>query len=106
MSELSVTGIGVSIGAPPRNAQSQTKVEVPRPVVPATSERPDVPARDAPAASNIRLSIVHDEATDRYVFKSVDTDTGEVIRQYPTEPMLRQIARVREITGLTVDSAA
>lgn len=106
MSELSVTGIGVSIGAFPRNAQSQAKAEAPRPTVPATSDRTDVAARDASVASNTRLSIMLDEATNRYVFKSVDVDTGEVIQQYPTEQMLRQIARVREITGLTVDSAA
>lgn len=55
---------------------------------------------------NSRLSIERDESSNRYVFKSINRDTGEVIRQYPTEQMLSQIARVRQIAGLTVDTGA
>lgn len=110
MSVAVVPSIGVNTGAPPRSARLQTQAsESPAPAVPAPAEpivQSSAPSLAAITPPNTRLSIVHDETTNRYVFKSVDPDTGEVIRQYPTEQMLRQIARIREITGLTVDSAA
>lgn len=55
---------------------------------------------------NSRLAIERDEATSRYVFKSVDQATGEVIQQYPTESMLAQISSVRRIIGLAVNAGA
>lgn len=53
--------------------------------------------------NNTRLRIEHDKTTDRYVFMSIDKTSGEVMRQYPTEAMLAQIARVRQLTGLAID---
>jgi len=37
---------------------------------------------------NRNLEFTVDESTDKQVVKLVDTDTGELIRQYPTEEML------------------
>lgn len=52
------------------------------------------------------VAIAHDKATDRYVFLQVDESTGDVVKQYPTKAMLGQIARVRQITGLAVDTGS
>jgi len=52
------------------------------------------------------VSIAHDKAADRYVFLQVDETTGEVVKQYPTKEMLGQIARVRQIIGLAVDTGS
>lgn len=105
MSAAALSGIGASTGTPPRPVRSQLPVSAP--------DAPDAIVEQTPAKilaaltpPSTRLSIVHDEATGRYVFKSIDEKTGEVVRQYPTEDMLSQIARVREITGLTVDTGA
>lgn len=38
--------------------------------------------------SNRNLEFTVDESTNKQVFKLVDTDTGDLIRQYPTEEML------------------
>lgn len=112
MSVQALQGIGVSTGGTPRVARGQYPEEAPK-----TSAIIE-PAEVAPAArtpdkilaaltpKNTRLSIERDEATDHYVFRSVDENTGEVIRQYPTDEMLNQIARIRQITGLTVDTGA
>ncbi|MEQ1887875.1 MAG: flagellar protein FlaG [Alphaproteobacteria bacterium] len=109
MSDLSVTSIGVSAGASPLRASSQTKVEAANTfntdTLPSTEPQP-AKAQTSHAQQTTHLSIVHDEATNRYVFKSIDPDTGEVIRQYPTEQMLSLIASVRRTSGLTVDKNA
>ena len=109
MSDLSVTSIGVRAGASPLRARSQTKVEAPQAPdteTPPSNEPQPAKARTSLAQQTTHLSIVHDEATNRYVFKSIDPDTGEVIRQYPTEQMLALIASVRRTSGLTVDKNA
>ncbi len=106
MGNLSVTGIKISTGAAPLSAQSRTKVEASDLSVPAITRQTGQRSAQEIAAltpENTRLSIVRDETTGRYVFKSVDQNTGEVIQQYPTEQMLTQIARLRQIVGLTVD---
>lgn len=114
MSVAVVPSIGVNTVAPPRPARFQTQAsESPAPAVPAPADPPaqpivqsSVPSLAVITPPNTRLSIERDEATDRYVFRSVDENTGEVIRQYPTDEMLTQIARVRQIVGLTVDTGA
>lgn len=50
-----------------------------------------------------RLVIEHDQAANRFVYKSVDRETGEVLRQWPPEEVMRKLAYLREISGLTVD---
>ena len=112
MGGLSVTITGTGAKEVPRSSKAQTRAEPP--VAPASASETAPTADDAasPRADfviqlpNTRLSIELDKATNRYIFKSVDPETGEVIRQYPTEPMLSQIARVRRITGLTIDQDA
>ncbi len=55
---------------------------------------------------NTHVSITRDKATDHYVFIKVDKLTGEVMKQYPTKEVLGQIARVRQITGMAVDTGS
>ncbi|MSP41847.1 MAG: hypothetical protein EXR08_00535 [Alphaproteobacteria bacterium] len=109
MSDLSVSGnrIGVRV----INAKQPNEVQgvegVP-PVPALKSQSSDQESSSQKGAENpldksTRLSIQRDDATGRYVFRSIDPQTGDVLMQYPTEEMLSQIARVREITGLTVD---
>ena len=50
--------------------------------------------------------IDHDKKADLYVYKAVDRDSGEVVRQYPADDILRFIAFYREREGLVVDSRA
>lgn len=53
---------------------------------------------------NIRLSIEQDEEAGVFVYKAVNRATGEVIRQYPTEEMLKLMSYYRETEGLSVNS--
>ena len=55
---------------------------------------------------NTQLKIDHDAKADLFVYKAVDRDSGEVIRQYPADDILRFIAFYREREGLVVDSMA
>lgn len=111
MSDLSVNVGGSNPGISSRSANNPAKAEAPRanPVDPSPPEKSEpTPARHiaSAAAQNPRLSIEHDAAANRYVFKSIDPDTGEVIRQFPTKDILSIIARIRNISGLTVDQRA
>ncbi|GIX16679.1 MAG: hypothetical protein KatS3mg119_0865 [Rhodothalassiaceae bacterium] len=53
-----------------------------------------------------RLSIAQDEATGRFVYRVIDVNTGEVLRQYPPDEILRIVAQIREAEGLVLDSEA
>lgn len=55
---------------------------------------------------NTRLQIVHDDGTGQFVYKAVDQDSGEVVRQYPSEEILKFISYYREQEGLLVDGTA
>lgn len=56
--------------------------------------------------SKLRLRIDFDRAAGRFVYMGVNPNTGEVVRQFPPEAMLRQLAFVRQLAGLAVDSNA
>ena len=55
------------------------------------------------AQSNTKLRIDKDESTGKFVYKGVDPDTGEVVRQFPAEDVLAAIRGFREVAGLVVD---
>lgn len=59
--------------------------------------------RDLP---NTQLKIHHDDKTGLFVYKAVDRDSGEVMRQYPADEILRLITFYREREGLVVDDYA
>ena len=54
---------------------------------------------------NERLSILKDEATGLFVYRSIDKDTGEVVRQWPAESMLQFKAYLRQ-GGVAFDDLA
>jgi len=53
--------------------------------------------------SNIRMSIDVDKGSGRFVYKSIDKQTGDVDRQWPAETILRMLAFFRELDGLLYD---
>ena len=55
---------------------------------------------------NSRLTIEIDEPSGRFVYKAINNDSGETIRQYPHEEILRLLARFREIEGLSINRSA
>ncbi|QPK65684.1 flagellar protein FlaG [Methylomonas sp. LL1] len=50
------------------------------------------------AKRNLQFKV--DEETNEQVVKIVDSDSGEVVRQIPTEEMLAFIRRMQELEGL------
>lgn len=56
--------------------------------------------------SSRRLSIAQDEATGRFVYRVIDINTGEVIRQYPPDEILKIVAQIRQASGLVLDANA
>jgi len=55
------------------------------------------------AQSNTKLRIDKDESTGRFVYKGVNSDTGEVVKQFPAEDVLAVIRSYREVAGLVID---
>lgn len=49
------------------------------------------------------VQISQDDETGRFVYKRVDVETGEVVRQFPPEDVLNFISRFREAAGLLID---
>ncbi|MEQ9640471.1 MAG: flagellar protein FlaG [Alphaproteobacteria bacterium] len=52
-------------------------------------------AAEAFAADNLKLSIQYNKDVGRFVYRGLDPETGEVVREYPPEEVLERIARVR-----------
>ncbi len=52
------------------------------------------------------LRIDKDDETGRFVYKSVDKESGEVIKQFPPETILELISQYRSLEGLVVDDDA
>jgi flagellar protein FlaG len=46
------------------------------------------------------LTISRDETANTFVYRSIDTNTGDVVWQYPVEQVLRMAHRLRESEGL------
>ena len=57
-------------------------------------------------STNIRLQIDKDRDTGHFIYKSIDTKTGMLHRQFPSEEILRMLAFFRELDGLLYDSEA
>lgn len=53
-----------------------------------------------------KLRIDKDDDTGRFVYKSVDAESGEVIKQFPPETILELISQYRSLEGLVVDNDA
>lgn len=56
--------------------------------------------------SNTSLSIELDELSGRFIYQSIDNESGEVVRQFPPEELLRLLSIVRDAEGIAVDEQA
>ena len=54
-------------------------------------------------ADDLRLSISFEKSIGRFVYRGVDRETGEVVREYPQEEVIKRIAHMREIAGIAID---
>jgi flagellar protein FlaG len=61
---------------------------------------------DVANASNVELSFSVDQSSDQIVVKVTDANTGKVIRQIPSEEMLRLSRNIKEMIGLFYDHSA
>ncbi len=53
---------------------------------------------------NAKFSIDMDRESGRFVYRLVDNDTGEVVKQFPGDYVLRRIAYYRELEGIGLDN--
>jgi len=53
-----------------------------------------------------KLRIDRDADTGRFVYKSIDAESGEVINQFPPETILQIISKFRDPEGLILDDTA
>ena len=56
--------------------------------------------------SNTRLQIDQDKTTGTFIYRSIDTSTGEVIRQWPPEELLKLRDAMKDMEGMLVDHKA
>jgi|TARA_B100002003_G_scaffold233239_1_gene245888 flagellar protein FlaG len=54
-------------------------------------------------ADDLRLSISFEKSIGRFVYRGIDRKTGEVVREYPQEEVVKRIAHLREIAGIAID---
>ena len=52
---------------------------------------------------NSKLQITQDESTGTYVYRSIDRDTGEVLKQWPSEQLLALREYLKEMEGMLLD---
>jgi flagellar protein FlaG len=52
---------------------------------------------------NSKLQIEQDQNTGTFIYRSVDRDTGEVLKQWPSEKMLQMRDFLKELEGVLVD---
>jgi uncharacterized FlaG/YvyC family protein len=63
-------------------------------------------AEEAFAADNLKLSIKYDKAAGQFVYRGLDPETGEVVKEYPAEEVLERIARSKRDGDSRLDAPA
>ena len=53
--------------------------------------------------TNSKLQIEQDKITGTFIYRSIDLDTGEVIRQWPSQKMLELRDSLKDMEGVLVD---
>ncbi|MCG8507278.1 MAG: flagellar protein FlaG, partial [Sphingomonadales bacterium] len=53
-----------------------------------------------------RLRINRHDAAGRFVYESIDKNSGEVVKQFPPEKILEVLAFYNEAQGLVIDDEA
>ncbi len=98
---------GTGGGTATESPKSQNEAEEPVEQKPARQNvQPDLPLLASDSAANAHLVIEIDEVSGGFIYKSVNRETGEVIKQYPREEVLRAIANARAAEGLVIDTKA
>ena len=67
------------------------------------AQGPRITGRQLTDLGGERLAILHDDEANRFVYQSIDEESNEVERQYPTEQDLERLASFRELAGQVVD---
>jgi hypothetical protein len=87
--------------------RSDPVVEPVRPLVAPVGVGPAPAAAMPPAASNdqdLRLNIVHDQASGLFVYKFVDPTTGRVVQQLPDEEMVKLRSAAEYAAGRLINT--
>ena len=50
-----------------------------------------------------RLRVFKDDDSGRFVYQSVNSRTGEIVRQFPPEEILKLVAQLRDVAGIVLD---
>lgn len=58
---------------------------------------------DFPSGASLQIDIV--EETGQFVYKAVDRETGEVLKQFPPEQVLEQLGRRAKVQGIALDGS-
>ena len=53
--------------------------------------------------TNSKLQIEQDKETGTFIYRSIDAETGEVIRQWPSEQLLKLREHLAEMEGMLFD---
>ena len=117
MSEISAPSNVSGKAAQVRNRPAATKraevgAEVRETKTASVEFEPKAPPSPSPSNSigGTRLSIAFDQASNRFVYRGIDSETGEVVNQLPPEEALRRFAYLRELasqrSGRDVDTSA
>jgi uncharacterized FlaG/YvyC family protein len=53
--------------------------------------------------SNSKLQIEQDKETGTFIYRTVDSETGEIIRQWPPEQLLKLRESLAQMEGMLVD---
>ena|SRR5882724_7399821 len=54
--------------------------------------------------ANSKLHIFQDKSTGEFIYRSVDPNTGEVIKQWPSEKLLELRKDLKAMEGLLIDT--
>ncbi|TNE66520.1 MAG: flagellar protein FlaG [Alphaproteobacteria bacterium] len=63
-----------------------------------------LPEADFPPKTKLRID--RDEETGRFIYRNVDKETGEVIKQFPPDKIIEFISYYRDLEGIVVDDKA
>lgn len=96
---LAITAITAITAAPAAAASAPAASATPAPV-----EMPATAVSAAADTSDVRFEV--DDATQQVVIRISDPSTGDVVRQIPSEVMLRVAEMIADARGGTVDARA
>ena len=97
-----------SAGAPSPVHEQPQKEAQPRPVSAVQASLEEVVKRlsDAMSANNMHLSFSVDDSSGRVVVRVTDERTGKMVRQIPSEDVLRIAKNIRAMLGILYDHSA